>query len=1372
MTFYPTTTRVVVDTGASDHIISVPNLPADRGQQTNIIGISGGTTGVWGYGSIVVFDLNGKPLRIKLQKVILSATVDVHLLSLGQLRANGWDFDFGSVRLSTPDGTVVPVRIIDYVFYIPNIPPASVKFGDIATVEVADKRFFNSIAELRAGNGQLVHEITGSRLAHLRFSHFSLKKLRASLNAGAKLGDLLDGPPSADDDAECAGCLEGLSRMPSKERAPERSLEIGQVIHCDPQGPLTLSVTGHKYWTHFTDEASRYTTIYLLRSKDDVATAFPHFVSAARALRRYPRVLRTDNAQELVRGALERYLGTEGIRSEQTPPYDPQAGGKHESVIGVLWSHTEAVMRAGNVPQRYWPYVLLQTNRIRNNLVHSATGRIPALLWQGHVDDLSRLYTTGCSVYVHIPKHLRNKHQPKSKMFVYLGHKDAHTCYVMDPDTGSVLQRGHILRAVELFTSDGRVASLSDRPLLARSAGDFRPAAEGGAEAANDEAAGTVILPDEVRASHEEYMINDEWWAKLENSYGPHSHEACSNVDGSNSRLESRTHSNLSFFDWKPRDGSNVFLNPPYSQTQEFIDHAYDLWESNPSIGITAIVPDWAAVDTSQWKTVEHVDRGTNLYLNPDRSDPGSTRWTVLVLRLDPTVHDDRIFTEPKQVSRRGLGRNIKVLEFGYWQEEEVFMNGTVKISSSDHNEVWVYAVGLVQYCRSAWSQLLEKANGDSKLFRTVTTIKYPEDVGITVSYDISMKEYGIGYMDGSIDYAHEEDITLSVKITAFLSADLTPETCNPNPIMTFENRANIYLPPSDKHLARMRAGPLKDLLLMALGDEINNYEQQSVFGWTIQTKGRKPINCRVLFDLVWNPLTGFLVKPKCRIVARGDRQVEIEDYDPFATYASTPKLSTGRFWLWSCIQLGFKMDEWDIKAAYLHSNLKEEIIMIPPEGFSKFDRNGNKMVWKLLKSVYGLKQAGHNWMRDLFGFFKKYGMEQCGGDTSMWFLERDGKVILLLFVHTDDGKIGYGEDSVRDEFMHALKSTFNVGSEKQKIDRIFNMKVQHHDDGSVSLCQATFISDLCKQYNIVPDPKVTCPMSPTYRLELGDPSQSYDMNHKPFLSLLSAMFWIGRCTRWDIMASLVTMSRASSCPTPLHWKALVKVLKYLQNTAAWSLAIRKDASPAVMRIYCDANHGTDDDTGRSISGQLIMFGDTVIDWSSKHQPYVSLHSGQAETISAAVGATHVLYWHQMFDQIFKVKPETTMLLDSTTAKAVLSNPIHTTHMKHIRIKLLFTRDLVAAGVFVIIYVPGPDNPSDALTKAVSMETLRRYFQEMLSRGGGKCPTVFVLAIPEKVEEVAKSKQATQSKSKRPAEKNPDCAQVLDQWRRSKNQKK
>ncbi|GJS68838.1 retrovirus-related pol polyprotein from transposon TNT 1-94 [Tanacetum coccineum] len=75
----------------------------------------------------------------------------------------------------------------------------------------------------------------------------------------------------------------------------------------------------------------------------------------------------------------------------------------------------------------------------------------------------------------------------------------------------------------------------------------------------------------------------------------------------------------------------------------------------------------------------------------------------------------------------------------------------------------------------------------------------------------------------------------------------------------------------------------------------------------------------------------------------------------------------------WMKIGLDLKLVQMDVKAAFLHGNLEEEIYMVQPEGF-KVARKVNE-VCKLYKWLYGLKQSPRQWNKrfDKFMMESKY---------------------------------------------------------------------------------------------------------------------------------------------------------------------------------------------------------------------------------------------------------------------------------------------------------------------------------------------------------------------------------------------------------------
>ena len=142
----------------------------------------------------------------------------------------------------------------------------------------------------------------------------------------------------------------------------------------------------------------------------------------------------------------------------------------------------------------------------------------------------------------------------------------------------------------------------------------------------------------------------------------------------------------------------------------------------------------------------------------------------------------------------------------------------------------------------------------------------------------------------------------------------------------------------------------------------------------------------------------GSIARLKACLVANGYAKTYGVHYSD--TFSLIAKLTSIRLFISLVATHGWDLHQLDIKNAFLHGDLAEEVYMEQPSGFVA--QGEISRVCRLRKSLYGLKQSPHTWFGKFNEVIEKFDMQKSKSDHSVFY--RNSQVgIILLVVYVDD---------------------------------------------------------------------------------------------------------------------------------------------------------------------------------------------------------------------------------------------------------------------------------------------------------------------------------------------------------------------------------
>nr|GEX70429.1 retrotransposon protein, putative, unclassified [Tanacetum cinerariifolium] len=320
-----------------------------------------------------------------------------------------------------------------------------------------------------------------------------------------------------------------------------------------------------------------------------------------------------------------------------------------------------------------------------------------------------------------------------------------------------------------------------------------------------------------------------------------------------------------------------------------------------------------------------------------------------------------------------------------------------------------------------------------------------------------------------------------------------------------------------------------------SMKEELFQFERMDVWVLVPAPNNISPLILKWIFKNK-NDEDNMAIRNKSLLVVRRYRQEEGLDFKE--SFALVARMEAIRIFLTYTAHKSFTVFQLDVKTAFLHGMLKEDVYVCQPEGFIDADHPSH--VYKLKKALYELKYI------QLFSDLMK----------SRFEMSMMGEMTFFLGLHVNQSPCG------------------------------------------IFINQSNYMLEVLKKYGMESCDPVGTPIEIKDKLNLDQNGTPVDATK--YHSMIGALMYL-TSSRPDIVHATCLCARYQDKPTEKHLKEVKRIFRYLRGTVNTGLWYTKDSS-FELTGFSDANYAGCKDTFKSTSGGVQFLGKKLVSCSSKKQ--------------------------------------------------------------------------------------------------------------------------------------------------------------------------
>jgi len=468
---------------------------------------------------------------------------------------------------------------------------------------------------------------------------------------------------------------------------------------------------------------------------------------------------------------------------------------------------------------------------------------------------------------------------------------------------------------------------------------------------------------------------------------------------------------------------------------------------------------------------------------------------------------------------------------------------------------------------------------------------------------------------------------------------------------------------------------------------------------------GRVAISTKFLFKRKLG-VDGLVKRYKARLVVHGNLQREGIDFEE--TYAPVVDWEVAMCAISLMLRRGARIELVDFITAFLNGDIEEDVYVKLPKSYDASQR-----VYKLAKSLYGLRQSPRNWYLKLTKALHALGFKSIDAAECV-YTKGEGRKLVVLLVYVDDMVIMSIDKGDLVATKKSLKKDFKI-TDLGPLAHFLGVKFDR-DGNTMKLSQAAYVERVLERFGMsesrpAPTPMVQDFTNISSRLASSE-EERLEMAKVPYRQAVGSLLYLARHTRPDICFAVSALCRVAHDPGRHHWVAAKRIMRYLRATPHHGVPLGDvDETKGALVAYSDADWAGDATDRKSTSGYLIMLHGAVVAWRSSKQTIVALSSTEAEYVALSDCCRVVARVRNLLNALGEPITRALVYEDNTsTMRWTEKGGMRT---KHIDVKRHYIRGAVERNEVQVQYCPTDDMLADPMTKPLGRDKVSKFVRDI-----------------------------------------------------------